>query len=278
MIRDTTDEGRTASLLGYVAMAMAVAPMLAPMLGGVLDQTFGWRANFWAYSGLGLALIWLVWADLGETNTTPAGTFAEQRLAWPDLLRSRRFWAYSAAAAFGVGAFYIFISGAALVAAEVFEMSPARLGMGIGSITLGFFCGSFLSGRYAQRMGPLWMVMAGRIVAVAGLLAGLALYAAGLFNAMVFFAAAISTGFGNGLTVPSARAGALSVRPDLAGSASGLSGALTVAAGAALTLLPGALLTPENGAWMLLVLMLGSALGGLAAALYLRWLFLTEGR
>lgn len=268
VIRDTSDEQESASLMGYVSMAMAVAPMLGPILGGALDGFFGWRANFVVYAVLGLALLWLVWADLGETNPAPADTFGAQMRAYPELLKSRRFWGYSLCMAFGIGAFYIFIAGAPLVAAEVFGISAASLGLSIGSITMGFFIGSFLSGRYAKRMGTIWMILAGRIVAFGGLAVGLTLYGAGVFNAVVFFGATICVGFGNGLTVPSARAGALSIRPRLAGSASGLSGALTVAVGAVLTTVPALVLTAENGAWLLLLLMFGSAAAGLATAVY----------
>ena len=278
IIRDTTEEREAANLLGYVGMAMAVAPMLGPMLGGVLDAGFGWRANFWLYSGLGLILLWLVWADLGETNPAPADTFADQLRAYPELLRSRRFWAYSLCMSFGIGGFYVFVSGAPFVAAEIFKVSPAILGLGLGSITSGFFVGSFLSGRYSARMGLLWMVMAGRLVAFAGTGVGLVLYVVGLFHPLVFFAAAICTGIGNGLTTPSARVGSLSVRPHLAGSASGLSGALIVAVGAVLTVLPGLLLTPENGVWVLMALMMSLAAGGLASGLYVWVLDIREGK
>ena len=278
IIRDTTEEREAANLLGYVGMAMAVAPMLAPMVGGVLDAGFGWRANFWFYSALGLLLLALVWVDLGETNPAPAETFADQLRAYPELLRSRRFWAYSLCMSFGIGGFYVFVSGAPFVAAEIFRVSPALLGLGLGSITSGFFLGSFLSGRYSARMGLLWMVMAGRVVAFAGLAAGLGLYAVGLFHPLVFFAAAICTGIGNGLTTPSARVGSLSVRPHLAGSASGLSGALIVAVGAVLTVLPGLLLTSQNGVWVLMALMMALAAGGLASGLYVWVLDRREGK
>ncbi len=278
VIRDTSEESEAASLMGYVGMAMAVAPMLAPMVGGILDEAFGWRASFVVYAGMGVALLWLVWTDLGETYPAHADTFARQMRAYPELLRSRRFWAYSICMAFGIGTFYIFISGAPFVAKEIFAMSPMILGFCIGSITMGFFFGSYLSGRLAARKGTLWMVLAGRIVAFGGLAAGLVLFALGLFNEAVFFGATIFVGVGNGLTTPSARAGAMSVRPHLAGSASGLSGALIVAGGAILTLIPGAVLTAENGVWVMLLLMLATAFAGVLAALYVWDLDRREGR
>ena len=46
VIRDMAPPKEAASLIGYVSMAMAVAPMLGPMLGGALDEVFGWRASF----------------------------------------------------------------------------------------------------------------------------------------------------------------------------------------------------------------------------------------
>lgn len=147
-------------------------------------------------------------------------------------------------------------------------MTPAVLGFCIGTTTMGLFTGSFLSGRLSAQMGTIRMILAGRVVDFAGLLAGQILYWLGAFNAVVFLGATAFVGVGNGLTTPSARAGPLSVRPHLVGSASGLSGALIVANGAVLTTVPGLVLTVGNGAWLLMLLMLASATGGLAAGFY----------
>ena len=72
VVRDMVPAQEAASLLGYIAMAMAVAPMLGPMFGGALDELFGWRASFWSFAGLGVALLVLCWVDLGETNKAPS--------------------------------------------------------------------------------------------------------------------------------------------------------------------------------------------------------------
>lgn len=270
VIRDTAPPRQAASLIGYVSMAMAVAPMLGPMLGGGLDELFGWRASFVAYFVIGLAALALCWVDLGETNATPSATFAAQFRAYPEVLRSSRFWGYALCMAFSTGAFYVFLAGAPLVATTIFEMSPAVLGFCMGTITAGFMLGSFLSGRLARRYPLTTMMIAGRLVACLGLLAGLVLLATGLMHVGLLFGATIFVGIGNGLTKPSSSAGALSVRPELAGTASGLSGALTVATGAVLTPITGAVLTDENGAYALLILMLLSSAIALAAALHVR--------
>ena len=192
----------------------------------------------------------------------------KQFQAYPELFRSRRFWGYALCMAFSTGAFYAFLSGVPLVAETVLALSPATLGFYMGTITAGFALGSFLSGRYAKRYPLTTMMISGRIAACAGLAAGLMLFLAGFVHVISLFGAVVFVGLGNGLTMPSCNAGALSVRPKLAGSASGLAGALTVGCGAVLSSITGAVLTEENGAYALLGMMLFSSLMALVAALY----------
>ena len=278
VVRDTAGAQRAASLIGYLAMAWAVAPMLGPMLGGLLDELFGWRASFWAFSGFGMLVLALCWIDLRETNQSPSETLTKQFRAYPELLRSHRFWGYALCMAFSTGGFYAFLGGAPLVASTLFDVPPALLGVYIGSITAGFVFGSFLSGRFAARYTLATMMLAGRIVACLGLILGLLLLASGILHELTLFGACICVGIGNGITMPSSSSGAMSVRPALAGSASGLSGALTVAGGAVLSAATGAILTAHNAAYGLLGMMLLSSALSLAAALYVLWLDRSEAR
>ncbi len=278
VIRDTAPPQEAASRIGYVSMAMAVAPMLGPMLGGGLDALFGWRASFIVYAGLGAVAFALCWVDLGETNISPSETFAKQFGTYPALFRSRRYWGYALCTAFSRGAFYAFLAGAPLVAVALLGLSPAQLGVYIGSITAGYGLGSFLSGRYAKRYALTTMMIAGRIVGCAGLMMGLALFLAGFENALALFGATLFVGIGNGLTMPSCSAGTMSVRPKLAGSAAGLAGALTVAVGAILTSITAAIVAGETGAYALMGMMLICTALALAAALQVRWIDRIEER
>lgn len=278
VIRDTVPPQEAASKIGYVTMAMAVAPMLGPMLGGALDELFGWRASFVVYAGFGAAAFGLCWVDLGETNKTPSETFAKQFQTYPALFRSRRYWGYALCMAFSTGAFYTFLAGAPLVAVTVLGLSPAVLGFYLGTITAGFMLGSFLSGRYAKRFPLTTMMIAGRLVAGAGLAVGLALFLVGVVHPIALFGATVFVGLGNGLTMPSCNAGALSVRPKLAGSAAGLAGALTVGVGALLTSATGAIVTETTGVYALLGMMLFCTLSALAAALTVRAIDRREAR
>lgn len=268
IVRDMVPASEAASMIGYVTMGMSLMPMVSPILGGFLDETFGWEAVFIVTLLVGLMAIWLMWADLGETNLNPSTSFAAQFRTYPELARSRRFWGYAASTSFASGAFFAFLGGGPWVASVVLGMSPATLGFYFGFIALGYMSGNFLSGRFASSVGMNRMMLFGGIVATAGLGLSLLLFAAGLATPLTFFGSIMFLGVGNGLLLPSANAGLVSVRPHLAGSASGLGGALTIGTGAALASLAGALLSPETGAWPLLIIMFVSSLGSVFATLY----------
>jgi len=271
VIRDMAPEQEAVRLIGHVAMVMAVAPMLGPTLGGALDIAFGWRSGFVALAVVGAALWGLCWVDLGETNVNSSGTFAAQFSAYPALAGSTVFWAYTICLTFSVGAFYAFLGGGPLVAVGVFDLSPVALGVGMGSITGGFMVGSFLSGRLSRICPAIMIMILGRGVACVALVAGLLWCLIVGHSVLAFFVPVVGVGIGNGLTLPTATAGVMSVNPRLAGSATGLSGALMVAGGAAFASLAAAALPPQGSVIVLFVIMLGvSAIGLLAGVVVMR--------
>lgn len=278
-IRDTKPDQQAAGLISYITMAMAIAPMIGPMVGGTLDELFGWRSNFILFTALGGALLLFCFADFGETNMSRSETFGTQFRAFPELVRSRRFWGFSVCLASSSAMFYAFLAGVPLVAVISLDLSTAQIGFYMGTITAGFMFGSFLSGRLAGRYALTTMVICGRIVACTGLATGMILLMSGWLNVLTVFGATIIAGAGNGLTMPSANTGAISVRPGLTGSAAGLSGAIMVAAGAVLTSLTGAILTGvQHTALLMLAIMFALALLGLLVGLYVRRLDKREGR
>lgn len=270
MIRDTHPAREAASRIGYVLMAMAIGPMVGPMVGGLLDEFFGWRASFAAYTAFGAGLFAWCFLSLRETFPGRASTFSQQFHDYGELLRNRDFWGCALCLSFSVGGFYAFLAGAPLVAGSVLALSPAQLGFCLGTITGGFAFGSFLSGRFAKRVPLGVMMVIGRTVACTGLTLGLALVIATPPSLVTVFGATLCLGIGNGLSSPSASAGAVSAHPRLAGSAAGLSGALNVGMGAVLSTASGALMTLHPRAEALIGLMLACALVSLAAALWVR--------
>lgn len=268
IVRDMVPQDRAASMIGYVTMGMSIVPMLGPAVGGVLDEAFGWQASFWMLAGGGLGLLALIYFDQGETHAKIEGGFAAQVREYPFLLLSQRFWGYCLAAAFSSGAFFAFLGGAPFVGTEVFALDPATLGFYFGAPAIGYLVGNGVTGRYSVRVGVNRMVLYGAIISVCGMVMLLLVDLAGIHHPVVFFGFIIFIGLGNGILLPNANAGMLSVRPALAGSAAGLGGAFTIGGGAALSVIAGFILGPGTGARPLIILMLLTTMASVACAVW----------
>lgn len=269
-IRDTVPAAEAASLIGYVTMGMAIAPMLAPTIGGALDEAFGWQASFAMLAIIGLLVLVLSYLDLGETAPKSNNSVFQQFKEYPELLMARRFWAYALTNAFSSGAFFAYLGGAPFVGAVVYNLSPMMVGATFAAPSTGYAFGNFLAGRYSARFGVLPMILAGIALLTTGLGIVLLLFLLGLGSFSLFLTAMVFVGLGNGMTIPNATSAMLSVRPKLAGTASGLGGAIMTGGGAGLSAYAGTLLTIESGATPLLVLMFASSVASGIAALYAR--------
>ncbi|CUH69476.1 Sulfonamide resistance protein [Thalassovita autumnalis] len=262
IVRDVYAPQEAAKRIAQIGAAMALAPLIAPLVGGILDSLFGWRSVFYLLALSGAAVFVLCWADLGETNQLKQASFAAQFRAYPEVLRSGSFWAYSGVLVFSLGGFYAYLAGAPLVGEEIFDLSTATVGLMMGATAVGFLMGNLVTTRLGARFGSLRLILWGRWLSMLGCLLAALLMALGLLHPGVMFAGAVALGLGNGLTLPGANVGVMNVAPHLAGSASGLSGAVGVVIGAVLTPLVSTLVAGENGAEMLMLSM--AACGALA--------------
>ncbi len=267
-IRDMVGREQAASMIGYVTMGMALAPMIAPTVGGALGDAFGWRSNFHALALAGTIALVIVWFDQGETNRHLSGSFRAQARAYPALLRSRRFWGYALTMMFASGTFFAFLGGAPFVGSVVYGLSATEVGMYLAITPMGYATGNGLSGRFAARMGLYRMMTVGALVTLCVMSLTLVTAAAGIAHPLGFFAFTFAIGLGNGIILPSANAGMLDVRPDLAGSAAGLGGALMTFGGAALSALASFTLSETSGTYPLIYCILGSSALCLACVLY----------
>ena len=268
IVRDTVGTDEAASKIGYITMGMSVVPMIGPAIGGILDELYGWQASFLLTLGFGVLAFIVVFFDLGETNHNRSSSLLAQVKSYPELMRSRRFWGYTLTAACTSGSFFAFLGGGPYVSTEMLHLGPAQYGFYFAIISIGYMAGNFLSGRFSRRIGLNTMMLAGCIAAVVGMIASFILFGAGYYHPLSLFGPTVLVGLGNGMTLPNANAGIVSVRPHLAGSASGLGGSMQIGGGAVLAMVAGALLGPDTGPWPLLVVMLCSTVAAVVAALY----------
>ena len=265
IVRDLYGRNQVASMIGYVTMGMAVAPMMAPTIGGVLDTLYGWRASFAFLMAFGGLALLFAFRSLPETNRNrgAAASTRELWLSYKSLVRSRLFWGYTLAAGFISAVFFSFLAGAPYVMIELMGRSPAEYGFYFAMVPSGYILGNFMTGRFAARVGPNRMILTGTAVALVSVSAMAAAFAAGILHPVALFAPMFFIGVGNGLVLPSGIAGAVSVNPEVAGAAAGLSGSLQIGFGALVAPLIGAMLSTT--VWPLIAIMAACSLLAIAS-------------
>lgn len=259
-IRDVHSQDQAASVIGYVTMGMAILPLIGPAVGGGLEVQFGWIASFWVLFGIGIFVFVLAYLDMGETNKHRTTSMAAQFQAYPELLSSRRFWGYCLTATFSAGAYFAYLGGAAYVGREIFSLSPAVLGFYLGAPAIGYIIGNGLSGKLSVAVGVNKMILTGTLITVLGMLLCISLFLFTIPIPLSFFGCVSFMGIGNGMVLPNSTSGMMSVRPHLAGSASGIGGTINTAGGASIATATSAILIPGTDTLPLLFIMLASTI------------------
>jgi DHA1 family bicyclomycin/chloramphenicol resistance-like MFS transporter len=268
IIRDLFDRNRAAAMIGLVATVMVVAPTFGPLIGGLLDTAFGWKSIF-LFSALTSAAV-LGWAavTLPETRNLNAPGATQSHL-WAELRQlaaSRVFWGYVMVASLGSGTFFAFLGGGPHVIITLMGRTSAEYGIWFAISSIGYMAGNFGSSRLSVRHGvePLiaWGIAFECVgVALAALLAAVAME----FGPAIVFMPQMIVSLGNGLLLPGAIAGAVSIRPQAAGTASGITGCAQMALGAAVTQFAGMLLASATSALPMALLMV-ALVGALVAS------------
>jgi DHA1 family bicyclomycin/chloramphenicol resistance-like MFS transporter len=225
IIRDTHAPEEGAVTMAFVSTVMGLAPIVGPLLGGVVIQNFDWHGLFALHAAIALGLIVWLAAVLRETRpanlepTTLREFLGHTRTLW----REAPFVGHTLTYAFMSAASFVFLPIGAELFARLYGMSPAQFGLVWASLAVAFMLGSYLAARLARRRGSAWtLILAVRLNTLGGLLflgvaawpqAPLAVYCAVLACTTLSF----------GMASPLSLAGAVANRPEIAGVASGLS-------------------------------------------------------
>lgn len=271
IVRDMVPQNEAASMIGYVTMGMAMVPMLAPTIGGALDVIYGWQASFALMLAFGALLLVFLHFDLGETAVNRSSSFAQQFREYPELFRSRRFWGYAAISGCASGSFFAYLGGAPIIGSEFFGLSPSELGLYFGMTAFGYMVGNFLSGRFSVRTGTNRMVLIGALLMIPSPTGAAIAVALDVSHPLGFFGFMTIIGIGNGIILPNATAGMLSVRPHLAGTASGIGGAITIGGGAGVSAFAGLILSDNPNPMPLVAIFAVCVLLSLLAAGFVQW-------
>lgn len=268
MVRDMFSYNRAASVLSYITVAIVIAPMLSPAIGGYIEDAYGWRYVFLGLTFLILPI--LIWGALIPVETRRHTEPTAMLHGVSVLVRIKPFLIYCSVLGCSGAIFYAQVAGAPLLCIDGMGMSPLAFGIWSTSLAAAYSVGSFLSGRYVSRLGSERSVLLGSSVALAstiGIAVALHFFPdepLSLFGPAGIMSAALAFSINN------STAQALSVRPQFAGAAAGLAGFAQMGLGGFAVLIIGRGFTPDGT--VMIVAMLGFA----AAAFILQ--FFDRGR
>jgi DHA1 family bicyclomycin/chloramphenicol resistance-like MFS transporter len=243
IVRDLYERRRGVQILSYMTLVMAVAPLLAPLIGGYLLLVH-WRAIFGLLAVIGLAVLAATWSGLPESIP-----WRDRRATRPsELLRHlvdfgtrRACVGYTVLVCFIFSGLFSYISGSPFVFIEVFGVPSNRFGYLFGLSAFALMAGALINTRLVRRVAPARILRFGVALILVG---GAAISAcavfrlgglAGIVGSMLIYI------LGMGMVSPNAIAAAMEPVPRMAGFASSLIGCLQTAGGSLIGYIVGAL-------------------------------------
>jgi len=237
IVSDKCDPVASAKVFSQLMLVMGLAPILAPMLGGVLVNLAGWQSIFLTLSLFSAAC--LVAIGLGLPESLPAH-MPRQPLSgalrqYLRLLADRVFVGHALTGGIAIAGMFAYIAGSPFVFIKLYGVPAEHYGWLFGTNAAGFILVAQINARLLAKRGPafllvraVWLYLAAGLV----LLGVAALRPAHLWPLLVPLFVCISS---LGCIIPNASACAMSGQGARAGSASALMGCLqfSVAAGAA---------------------------------------------
>ena len=241
IIRDLYSRDRVGAMISLVIAVMMVAQMLSALAGGLLEVSFGWRSIFWFITASSLGVAVLIAVALPETRRarSESGGF---RGDVGSLLRSRAFIGYVLCQMLASQIIFTFAGGGPYIVVTQMGRTTAEYGAWFATTGFAYLLGNVLCVRFAPRYPLEKLIWFGLALQLAGSLLNLVFSFAGINQTPGWlFGTQMIVMVANAFVMANASAGAISVRPEAAGTASGAMGFLQQGVGA---------LVSQLGAWL----------------------------
>ncbi|MDB5620943.1 multidrug effflux MFS transporter [Tardiphaga sp.] len=233
IIRDLYPRERVGAMISLVIAVMMIAQMLSPLAGGLLEIGFGWRSIFYTVTVASLLVtLGIAWL-LPETHRSGAhaagsGFISDVRV----LSKSRAFIGYMLCQVLASSIIFTFAGGGPYVVVTQMGRSSAEYGAWFATTGFAYLMGNVFCVRFAPRRSLEQLIWFGLALQLIGAVLNVVWGITGLNQAPAWlFVTQMLVMFGNAFVMSNSAAGALSIRPQAAGSASGMMGFLQMGFG-----------------------------------------------
>jgi DHA1 family bicyclomycin/chloramphenicol resistance-like MFS transporter len=222
--RDAYGPDALVKAIAYLTMAYTLGPMVAPPLGGLLIDLFGWRSAFWFALAAGAIITASAYFVLRETRG-PADPDQRQVGIWHHyaaLCRNLRFMAFVLQSGFMSFMFFAIAAASPFLMKDLLGRTATEYGLYFLCFPLGYCSGNLISSRLSGRVAIEPMVLLGSLICAVVVSVQAVLILSGHLSPLVLFVPGGMISFAQGLSLPNAQAGAMRIMPALAGTAAGL--------------------------------------------------------
>jgi MFS transporter, DHA1 family, multidrug resistance protein len=222
--QDVYGPARLVKAIAYLSMFYTIGPMIAPLVGGILIDAFGWRSVF----GFGLVLGSVItlnayFAVFESRPPLPANRGGGNVLRdYRELFRHLRFTAFVLQTGFSTGSFMVAATAASSLMKEMLQRPSTEFGIYFLLFPVGYLSGSFITSRIGNRVANETMVLAGSLLSVAAITTQSSLLLSGYVTPLTLFAPGFFITMAQGISLSYAQAGAMATNLKLAGTAAGV--------------------------------------------------------
>ena len=243
IVSDKCDAVGSAKVFSQLMLVMGLAPILAPMLGGLLVNVYGWQAIFIVLTGFSALAALAVALGLPERlpANVPRQPLSGALRQYSRLLKDREYLGHALTGGIAMAGMFAYIAGSPFVFIKLYGVPAEHYGWLFGSNAAGFILVAQINARLLAKRGPafllsrmVWVYLAAGLT----LLGVSALHTAQLWPLLIPLFICIAS---LGCIIPNASACAMSGQGARAGSASALLGCLQFSVAAAAAWLVGVL-------------------------------------
>jgi DHA1 family bicyclomycin/chloramphenicol resistance-like MFS transporter len=222
--QDVYGRDRLVKAIAYLTMAYTIGPMIAPLVGGILIDAFGWRSVFGFALVLGAVIALGAYFAVFETRPpSPENRSGGNVLRnYAALFRHVRFTAFVLQSGFVSGTFLATATAASSLLKDMLHRPSTEFGLYFLLFPFGLLAGNFVSSRIGNRVANETMVLAGSLILLAAVATQSSLLLSGDVTPLTLFAPAFFVTMAQGISLPYAQSAAMATNPKLAGTAAGL--------------------------------------------------------
>jgi MFS transporter, DHA1 family, multidrug resistance protein len=235
IIRDLYGRERISSMISLVIAVMMIAQMLSPLTGGLIEAAFGWRAIFYVITAASVLVAAAIGLALPETRRVRLVT-SSFRNDVGNLVTSRAFIGYVLCQVLASQIIFAFAGGGPYIVVTQMGRSGAEYGAWFATTGFAYLIGNLFCVRFSPRYQLERLIWFGLALQLFGSLLNLVWGLTGINQVPVWlFGTQMIVMFANAFVMSNSAAGAISVRPEAAGTASGAMGFLQMGLGSLLS-------------------------------------------